>query len=105
MPYFFGMLRILANTILFVILTLLTQLGGVAWLAALRFERRLLAFLVLYAVLTTATIWVAPLFGRVALSCTKEGPLQVQSWMYCAMNRNYISPELASALTDAAAKL
>lgn len=84
-------------------LTLLTQLGGLAWLGALMFRRRWLAFGVFYVGLAVAAIWVAPVFGRVPLSCWERGPLQVQSWFYCALNRTYVTPELAEVLYDTAA--
>ena len=99
------MIRVLGHTALIAALTVLTQLGGLAWLAALWFRRRLLAFALIYAALSAAAVWAAPLFGRTALSCWERGPLQVQSWMYCALNRNYVSPELARLLNDAAARL
>jgi len=82
-------------------LTIVTQIGGVAWLAALLF-RRVLAFGLIYTGLTLAMLWIAPIFGRVPLTCWAEGPLRVQSWTYCALNRTYMRPELLALLTDAA---
>ncbi|MCB1338689.1 MAG: hypothetical protein KDK10_14965 [Maritimibacter sp.] len=96
------MWRLLFHVLTIVLLTLLTQIGGLAWLVALPFKRRLPAFLLAYALLALAAIWIAPHFGRVALSCTERGPLQVQSWMYCAMNRTYVAPELADVLAETA---
>jgi murein endopeptidase len=40
--------------------------------------------------------------GRVALSCFDQGALQVQSWINCATNRSYVSPELKEVLEDTA---
>lgn len=37
-----------------------------------------------------------------AFSCRARAPLQVQSWFYCATNRNYVSPQVAEVLVDAA---
>lgn len=96
------MVRFLAHAILATVLTAVTQVGGLAWLIAIGFRRRFLAFLCLYIALTVAAIWVAPSFGRAALSCFDTGPLQVQSWMYCALNRTYVSQELADVLADTA---
>lgn len=96
------MFKVILNCFAALVITLITQIGGIAWLGALPFKRRFLAFVLLYTALTIATIWIAPLFGRVALSCMDRGPLQVQSWMYCALNRNYVTPELAAVLTDTA---
>lgn len=96
------MARYTLNLTIFVFLTLLTQIGGVAWLLALAFRRTLLAFALLYLTFSVATVWIAPNFGRVALSSFETGPLAVQSWMYCALNRNYATPELAEVLADTA---
>ena len=73
------MFRVLFHTVLVALLTLLSQLGGVAWLIALLFKNRLLMFLVIYAGLSLSTIWIAPFFGRVALACSGNGPLVMQS--------------------------
>ena len=88
------MLRLIGNFSVILFLTILTQIGGLAWLIALSFRQRFIAFLIVYAALTTAATWIAPNFGRVALNCWDNGALQVQSWMYCALNRNYVAPEL-----------
>lgn len=75
-------------------LTLLTQIGGLAWLIALFFRRRLLAFALAYAALSLATLAAAPTFGRVPLPCGQSGKLRSHSWLYCAMHRHYVTPEL-----------
>lgn len=84
------------------LLTALTQIGGLAWLIAAFTKRRLVVFVVTYAAFTLAAPLVAPAFGRTALSCRDDGALQVQSWVYCALNRTYVTPELAQVLRDAA---
>ncbi|MEJ8562379.1 hypothetical protein QTO30_14855 [Yoonia sp. GPGPB17] len=84
---------------------MLTQIGGLAWIVALMFRRRLFAFLLTYTAMTLGTLWIAPSFGRTALSCAADGPLQVQHWMYCALNRNYVTPELAEALEATAIEM
>ena len=99
------MMRFIAHSSVILFLTILTQLGGLAWLIAVFFRQRIIAFLFAYAALTTVAIWIAPNFGRVALNCADNGPLQVQSWMYCALNRNYVAPELRDVLIDTAAEL
>ncbi len=76
------------------LLTALTQLGGVAWLIALGFKRRLLAFVLAYCGLFTAALVFAPQFGRVALPCF-DANLRAQSVFYCATMRNYVSPQMA----------
>lgn len=99
------MFRYLFHFFVFVLLTLLTQVGGIAWLVALAFRRTLLVFILFYAALSASVVWIAPTFGRVALSCLETGPLAVQSWMYCALNRNYVTPELADVLMDTAEEM
>lgn len=101
----FDMLRFNLHAFIVLSLTVLTQIGGVAWLLALAFRRRLIALICAYAVLTIAAIWAAPHFGRTALNCFETGPLQVQSWMYCALNRNYVTEELNAVLVDTAIDL
>ncbi|WP_299752432.1 hypothetical protein [uncultured Tateyamaria sp.] len=99
------MLRFIANSGMVLFLTVLTQVGGLAWLIALFFRQRIIAFLLAYTALTTAAVWIAPNFGRVALNCFETGSLQVQSWMYCALNRNYVAPELRDVLLETAEEL
>ncbi|OED46917.1 hypothetical protein AB838_18215 [Rhodobacteraceae bacterium (ex Bugula neritina AB1)] len=99
------MLRFLAHSSLVLFLTVLTQIGGLAWLIAVFFQRRLIAFVFAYALLTVAAAWIAPSFGRVALSCMDRGPLHVQNWMYCTLNRNYVTPELADILAETAEEM
>lgn len=90
-------------------LTALTQLGGIAWALALLlrplFGRFLALFIVLYLCLMVAAHYVAPYAGRVALPCLDAGPSQIAvlNPLYCALNRNYVTPEMkthADALAD-----
>lgn len=87
-------------------LTLLTQLGGLAWLAALPLRKNRAqfwpAFALAYATLWAAAYVIAPSFGRTALPCWGDGPLRSQSVLYCALNRNYVTPKLASLAQDLA---
>lgn len=97
-------LRIAGHGLLVALLTIITQLGGLAWLVSLMFRRRLAVFALAYGALAIGASLAAPaLSGRVAVSCWREGPLQVQSWVYCAANRTYVTPPLLAALEDAAA--
>ena len=98
-------MRIAFHVSLALVLTALTQIGGLAWLAALASKRRLVAFTGLYIVLFAATIVLAPIFGREPLPCIKDGPLRVQSPIFCLMNRHYVSPELAALARDFAAAM
>ena len=78
------MSRFVGHAVITVALTLLTQLGGLAWLIALFFKWRLPVFLAAYLALSVSAVFVAPMFGRVALDCGGSGPLAVRSWFYCA---------------------
>lgn len=97
--------EIFAHLALFAALTALTQIGGLAWLAALAFRRRLLAFALTYAALWFAALWIAPTFGREPLPCAGDGPMRVQSPVYCLLNRQYVTPELAAVARDLAQQM
>lgn len=94
-------MRLFGHALLILALTLLTQLGGLAWLAALRFRHKLMAFSLFYLLLFGGAMVVAPMTGRVALPCT-GGNFHMQSPLYCLMNRHYVTPEMASVARDAA---
>lgn len=97
--------RIALHLVVLVLMTVFTQIGGVAWVLAMWFRRRLLVFVASYTMLSLSVVWVAPTFGREALSCLDRGSLQVQSWIYCALNRNYVEPELKEILKDTAEEM
>lgn len=95
----------LGRRVLFlVVLTLLTQIGGIVFLATIGVSHvakisgrlaRLAVFLCLYAAATVAAHQVAPLFGRVPLPCfSGNTPLKLQSPLYCVLNRNYVTGDL-----------
>lgn len=88
-----------------VFLTLLTQVGGLAWLSALAFRRRVLAFVVFYAAFSVGALWIAPLFGREPIPCNSNGALQLQSSFYCVLNRQYVVPELHTELRNLATEV
>lgn len=102
-----GPSRWLAVTAL-VVATLLTQIAIVTWPAFGAFRGRdalrrgLAAGCVLYAL---ASLWLVPplaaCFGRVPLPCV-SGTLQSRSWIFCAANRHYTTPELRSAAQEIA---
>ena len=94
--------RIVWHLGLIALLTMLTQLGGIAWAVALVFRRRWLAFPLLYAALWMMAYAVAPLMARVPLPCG-GAPLRMQSPLYCVMMRNFVTPELADVARSAAA--
>jgi hypothetical protein len=95
-------MRVLGQGLVILGLTVLTQLGGLAWLVALRFRRRLAVFVLAYAALWGAAQLAAPLLGRVPVPCGGE-VLRAQSWVYCALMRNFVTPELLTVAENAAA--
>lgn len=97
--------KIIGHGLAVLALTLISQTGGLAWLAALAFRRFWLAFGVVYALLWGAAFLLAPLTGRIALPCISTGPLRSQSLLYCALNRNYVTPELHALASDLAKEM
>jgi hypothetical protein len=99
----------------FAILTLVTQIGGialfVAWLLVNivggGFWRLIGVFLITYALLTVAVVpALAPLNGRVALACFGwGGHYAAANPLYCALNRHYTTPRLRSMLEALAADM
>jgi hypothetical protein len=100
--------RLLLHAVIIVLLTVLTQIGGLVWLLALALRHVIpwrsravfpLLFIALYSVATFVTLLVAPLVGRVALPCfpASDATLAVRSALLCALNRNYVVPEMAQA--------
>lgn len=104
------MLRLLLLAAAFVLLTALTEVGGIILLAAtalgqiLRWRKLAItaAFLGLYAAASTLIVpQLATATGRVPIACTGE-PLRALP-ILCAMNRQYVAPEvlaLAKALAE-----
>ena len=99
------MIRALLHLFIFALLTMLTQIGGAAWVLALCFKHRMLAFAACYIALSIGALWLAPVFGRVPLPCIGQSAMQMHSPLYCALNRQYVAPELAEVLTDYAADM
>lgn len=96
--------------LLVVVLTALTQIGGVVlWFAcgigalagAWRGTVTAIAFAAGYALLTMAFVpLAASLSGRVPLTCLEVGkaPFAAVSPLYCVLNRNYVRPATRDAL-------
>ena len=86
------------------VLTALSLFGGLAWLAATLATRpgwrRAATALVLYAVLTAAAVWTAPLAGRQVTGCWGRGEVAAPSPVYCLLNRSYVTADLAAVLDD-----
>ena len=94
--------------LLFVFLTLLTQIGGLVFLVSLlvvktfkhsNFLYRLGLFLVLYILSTFAVVpAIAPIFGREKVRSNEK--IKPANFMSVALNRNYVVPEMNALLYD-----
>ena len=107
-----GKLRFIGRCVIFLILTVLTQIGGVIYLLAILFSKifgfqkklaTLVVFIVAYSAATFATIYIAPVFGRQAVPCfvSEIANLKTTHPMYCVLNRNYVAGDLALLLDKA----
>ncbi|UTS81683.1 hypothetical protein [Phaeobacter piscinae] len=94
------MMKFVVHGLIVLFLTVVTQIGGLAWLMSRLFRRSLLVFVIVYVAFSIGAQYTAPAFGRTPLSCFGSGNLQVQSWFYCALNRTYVSPALLEVLQD-----
>ncbi len=98
-------LKLLLHLIITVLLTVLTQIGGLIYLISiLGFRRKarrtkfiyftLIYFFTAYVIIP----FVAPVFGREKIKNTNY--LQPRSFFYTLTNRNYVTPELNKILTE-----
>ncbi len=109
-------MNIILGILAFILLTILTQIGGVALLIAWLFLRRLnkersggwrllAAFAAVYAVMTLVIVPpLASALGRVPLECvfSAERRYAPANPIYCALNRNYVEPRLKAMLSGLA---
>ena len=88
--------------VLFILLTILTQIGGVLFLLALLISKKsrintLFLFLSLYFISTFLLIpHIAPLVGREAVK--NSANIEPTSYLSILLNRNYVRPELNQLL-------
>ncbi len=93
------MFRILWRILVFVGLTILTQLGGIAYLIGLAARRPWIVGVLAYVAFSLAAVLVAPQFGRVALACFTGEP-RVASPLTCALNRHYATPKAFEVVSE-----
>jgi hypothetical protein len=113
--------RILTHVLVFIILTMLTQVGGLIYLLsrrthplilrkvtrpALQLLTKLGAFITIYifSVLVIIPLLARP-FGRVPLPVFRNGHLQPLRIITCLMNRHYVRPAMKKAALDIATKM
>jgi hypothetical protein len=97
------LLRFFFHLLLFVLLTILTQIGGLIYLLSIFVRRQLaegpkrwLVFPLIYFIFWLVTPIIAKPLGRVPLPyrATEDVPLQAQHWFLVLANRHYVKPEL-----------
>jgi hypothetical protein len=112
--------KFLAGTLLFLVLTVLSQVGGlILWACwhVCRYRlfpdeaRRWLAFLASTAAYVAVTLLFVPLlaglFGRVPmpLFATSEAPVAPRSLFFCLLNRHYVKPEVKELVLTTARQM
>lgn len=100
------MLKIIGRFILFVVLTVFTQIGGLVYIFSIYFSRKLkfifkgklaLVFILFYVLITFLLVPIlAPMFGRVKIANTEF--LKPASFSTIILNRNYVAKDLNSFL-------
>ena len=102
-------LKKLAHILVVIVLTLVTQIGGLIWIINFGLYRifntkksnwiRLGTFLVLYSSVTFFIIPpIAKSFGRVPLPISKSGNLRPHNFITPILNRHYVRPQLRTQL-------
>lgn len=91
------LVKTITRLLLLVLFTVLTQVGGLAYLVGIATRRSRLGVLtvslVTYAVMTAVLVPpLAQMYGRVRLACSSsgDGPVVAATWLTCALNRGYI---------------
>lgn len=113
--------KYILRTLVFIMLTILTQVGGVIYLLSLlthtfidkkagrnisRIGLKIGSFLLLYLLSTFLIVpALARPFGRVALPITESGHVQPLNFLTCLLNRHYVRPKLKAATLAAAKQL
>ena len=114
-------LKITLRFIIFIILTILTQIGGLLYLLSLlthkpidnrikkrflQFSLKTISFLIFYLVSTLVIVpLVAKQFGRTPLPLTETNSLQPLNILTCLLNRHYVQPELKQATIEVAQQI
>lgn len=100
--------RISIRALVFLLATVFTQIGGLAYLATLALRARMpsawckgpigagLLFLSFYAAASATANLAAPAFGRVPIPCfgADPGRVEVHSMLFCVLNRHFVSPDV-----------
>ena len=127
-------MKILLHTLAVLLLTVLTQVGGILWLLYLAIARSMrfffigkkpaespfvqsksgrlaLHFLGFVALYLLATLLIVPIpakfGGRIPLpmTATKDFPVKANNHLFCLANRHYVTPKMYATLQDIATDL
>ena len=105
-------LGIVGKIVIFLFLTLLTQIGGLVYLLVLLLSKvfnwrskpiTFICFLFVYAMVSYATTYIAPIFGRHAIACSFSQTVALKTVhpIFCALNRHYVNQNLVVLLEKA----
>jgi len=110
------LLRLVKVIVIFVVLTILSQVGGVIYLIYKPFglqisksikskiSQKLLRFGLFLGFMIISSLWIIPpiaqQFGRTPLpiSATSEIPLKPAHWLFILTNRHYVTPKLKKTI-------
>lgn len=100
-----GLAKAIYRLAMLAFLTILTQVGGIAYLIGMLFGRSRLRVLtislVAYALMTAIVVPIlAAANDRVRLPCSSsgDGPVVAATWLTCALNRGYLRPTALEAV-------
>lgn len=97
-------MKIIFHLIIIILLTILTQIGGIIYLLSIILIRdkkliQVLTFIVLYCLSTFLIVpKIAPYFGREKI--VESENVVIHSFFYKIANRNYVRPELNSIIQN-----
>jgi len=101
--------KLFLNIVWVVLLTVITQIGGVVYIiATLCYRRKTVkkwsVFIILYLLCTLAIVpYIAPVFGREKIKTSDT--VKIHMLFTSIANRNYVVPEVNQVLADVSEKL
>jgi hypothetical protein len=114
-------IRFVAIILCFLVLTILTQVGGLIYLVSfttysfinrqtgnkiLQRVLQFLSFLILYTIITFSIVpLLAKPFGRAPLPLTKNRHVRPLNFLTCFLNRHYVRPELKETTFEVAEQM
>lgn len=106
-------MKIALNIVIFLLLTILTQIGGIVYICSLflvrkkqnrRRLKRILLFAIIYSLATFFIVpYIAPVFGRQKIDNNHR--ISYHNFFTVLSNRNYVSSTTHEVLTDASLRL